>query len=117
MKITFYSILALLVATGLLLYFTTSEAGVPGEVAFKIAMESNKYLIMSFISIAGSIAAIIWAIKNSWDEDGKGAGLVLAAAVIMFICVLLRPVNIRTDFQSANISVEQIQYIKDHLKK
>lgn len=117
MKITFYSVLAILLAVALALYLTTSEAGVPGAVAFKIAAESNMYLIMSFVSIAGSIAAIIWCVKNSWDEDGKGVGVIVAAAVIMFICVLLRPVNIRTDFQSANITTEQIQYVKDHLQK
>lgn len=117
MKITFYSILAILLASCLLIYFTTSDYGVSGEVAFKIAAESNKYLAMAFLSIAGSIAAIIWCVKNSWDEDGKGIGVIVAATVIMFICILLRPINIKNDFQSANITSEQIQYIKDHLQK
>lgn len=117
MKITFYAILAILAAAVVFIYTTTSESGVTGAIAFKVALESNKYLIMSIVSIIGSIIAIIFAVKNSWDEDGKGVVVLLAAAVIMFICVLLRPINIKNDFQSANITTAQIQYIKSHLKK
>lgn len=117
MKITFAAVLAILLATVLFIYNTTSESGVAGSDAFKIALQSPKYVIMSIVSIVGSIVAVYFAIKNSWDEDGKGAAVVVAAALIMFISVLLRPINIKNDFQSANITTEQIQYIKDHLKK
>ena len=117
MKITFYSILAILLATVLFIYNTTSESGVAGADAFHVAFQSPMYVIMSILSVLAAIAAIVWCIKNSWDEDGKGAGVVVAATVIMFICILIRPINIKNDFQSANITPEQIQYIKDHLKK
>ena len=106
----FFTILAI---SYLILLFSASSDNikVDGRDAVKIAFNHGGYIVAWAIALAVTAAVIVLGVKLDWSGN-KVVIAGVATGLLFALMIFTKPVQIKTDPKSANITTEEIDYLK-----